>query len=229
MRILAIDTSTKSFCLGFYDDDRFYAYTLELKSRLSSLITPSIQRVIMAVGLEISDIDFFCCGLGPGSFTGLRIGLATIKGLCWSIKKPVIGISSLEIIALNASKKEGYIVVLLDAKRGLVYCGIYKSKNGLLTRVMQESLLKPQDLFRKINSVAKDNRVSFLGDAVELYRKDIFLNVPAAELLDSGYWYPQPQIMLEAALKQIKKKKFSDIHKIQPLYLYPAHCQVRKN
>ena len=78
MKILGIDTTTGRLCLGLYVDGKFYEYSLEVGRKLSALLVPTIQRVIDAAGLKIADIDYFACGLGPGSFTGMRIGLATI-------------------------------------------------------------------------------------------------------------------------------------------------------
>ena len=82
MKLLGIDTTTKRLCLGLYVDGKFYEYSLQVGRSLSALLVPAIQRVICAVGLKITDIDYFACGLGPGSFTGMRIGLATIKMKC---------------------------------------------------------------------------------------------------------------------------------------------------
>ena len=115
MKILAIDTTTHFLCLGLHADGMFYEYNLLVGRNLSRLLTPTIQKVLAAAGLEIADIDYFACGLGPGSFTGMRIGLATIKGLSAVENKPVVGISTLDILAMNAQGQGRLIVPVLDA------------------------------------------------------------------------------------------------------------------
>ena len=115
MKILGIDTTTGRLCLGLYVDGKFYEYSLQTGRNLSALLVPVIGRVIGAVGLKIAQIDYFACGLGPGSFTGMRIGLATIKGLSVVKNKPVIGISTLDILAKNAGPQDRLIVSALDS------------------------------------------------------------------------------------------------------------------
>ncbi|TAM40002.1 tRNA (adenosine(37)-N6)-threonylcarbamoyltransferase complex dimerization subunit type 1 TsaB, partial [bacterium] len=122
MKILGIDTTTKFLCLGIYANNSFYECKLEMGRNLSALLTITIQRALDAAGLKAADIDYFACGLGPGSFTGMRVGLATIKGLSIVRNKPVIAIPTLDILAKNAPLKGSLIVTALDARRGLIYC-----------------------------------------------------------------------------------------------------------
>ena len=83
MKILGIDTTTKFLSLGFYADGKVYEYNLEAGSRLSGLLVPTIERALAALGWDIASIDYFACGIGPGSFTGVRVGLATVKGFAY--------------------------------------------------------------------------------------------------------------------------------------------------
>ena len=222
MKILGIDTTTARLCLGLYVDGKFYEYSLQVGRSLSALLVPTIQRVICAVGLKITDIDYFACGLGPGSFTGMRIGLATIKGLSVVKNKPIIGISTLDILAKNAPLKDRLIVTAIDARRALIYCSSYKYEQGSLKRKSAYSLLSLDELVKKFSS-----RMVVLGDAVALYSDALLTRIKNATVLDKDYWSPQAHNLMELALAKIKAKQFSSALTIKPIYLYPKECQIK--
>ncbi|MHB8154459.1 MAG: tRNA (adenosine(37)-N6)-threonylcarbamoyltransferase complex dimerization subunit type 1 TsaB [Candidatus Omnitrophota bacterium] len=222
MKILGIDTTTKRLCLGLYIDGKLYEYSLEVGRSLSALLVPTIQRVICAVGIKITEIDYFACGLGPGSFTGMRIGLATIKGLSVVKNKPVIGISTLDILAKNAPLKDRLIVTALDARRSLIYCSSYKYEQGSLKRKSAYALLSLDELVKKFPS-----QVVILGDAVGLYADALLTRIKNATVLDKDYWSPQAHILISLALAKIKAKQFSSVLTVKPIYLYPKECQIK--
>lgn len=224
MKILGIDTTTKFLCLGIYDDTKIYEYNLELGIRQSSLIIPTIKRVLNALGWNINDIDYFACGLGPGSFTGIRVGLATLKGMTWPINKPIVGISTLDILARNVRITEGGVIVpIIDAKRNLIYTSIYKVKLGSFKKISPYMLLTEEEFFKKI----KDNAIIF-GDAVSLYKQKLLSKIKGVNLLDQDYWYPKGRHIIDVALERIKAKKFNNAFNLKPVYLYPKECQVKK-
>lgn len=223
MKILGIDTSSKFLSLGAYDGSKIYEYNMDLGTRHSSLLIPTIKRVLDALGWKIGEIDYFACGLGPGSFTGLRVGIASVKGMSWPLNKPIIGISSLDIIAGNVKNADKQIAVIVDAKRDLTYCGIYKKSGGSLKRISPYMLLKEDELFKKI----KDNTV-ILGDALSIYKDKILANIRGAGILDRDCWYPKGHSIIELALEKIKEKKFYNSFNIKPIYLYPKECQIRR-
>ena len=222
MKILGIDTTTKRLCLGLYVDGKFYEYSLQVGRSLSALLVPTIQRVICTLGLKIADIDYFACGLGPGSFTGMRIGLATIKGLSVVKNKPVIGISTLDILAKNVQLKDRLIVTALDARRALIYCSSYKYEQGILKRKSEYSLLSLDELVKKFTG-----KVVVLGDAVALYGDALLTRIKNATVLDKDYWSPQAHNLMELAVAKIEAKQFSSALTIKPLYLYPKECQIK--
>jgi tRNA threonylcarbamoyladenosine biosynthesis protein TsaB len=224
MKILCIDTSTKYFCLGIFDGSKIFELNIEAERKLSGIINVTIQRAMDYAGLKFDDIDYFACGTGPGSFTGLRIGLASIKGFCLGMKKPVIGVSSLDILAKNAAVYPGrQIVPIVDAKRGLIYTSCYKIKNNRLLR------LKPYTLcaFDELAKCPIKDPV-FLGDGIELYRHKIVSSIRGALVLGKDYWFPKAHHILELALEKIRDKKIANPSRIKPVYLYPKECQVRR-
>lgn len=225
MKILGIDTTTKSLSLGIYNEGNIYEYNLQLGTKLSSLLAKTIQRVLDATGLEIKNIDYFACGLGPGSFTGVRIGLSTIKALAFSLNKPVVGISTLDILAKNTKSTDGHIIPIIDARRNLIYCSIYKIKKGALKRIAPYMLLTIDEFLKKLKNI---KQVEMLGDAVGLYKEIILKNIKNVIILDKDHWYLKAHNIIELAQEKIKHKEFDNPFKIKPIYLYPKECQVRQ-
>lgn len=224
MKILGIDTTTKFLSLGISDNGKIYEYNLEVGTRLFSLLAKTIKRVIDALGWQASDIDYFACGLGPGSFTGMRVGIATVKGLAWSLNKPVVGISTLDILARGIKSDDVFIIPIVDAKRNLIYCCIYKTKDGILKRITPYMLLTKEEFYRK----ARAKSIIF-GDAVSLYKEEILRNIKGVSFLDKDYWYPRGHNIIALALERIKDKKLNKPCAIKPIYLYPKECQIRKS
>lgn len=222
MKILGIDTTTKFLCLGLYVGGKFYEYNLETGRSLSVLLVPTIQRVITAAGLKIADIDYFACGLGPGSFTGMRIGLATIKGLSVVRNKPVVGVSTLDILAENVLVNNNLIVPAIDARRGLIYCSSYKRERGLLKRKSEYLLLNLDEFVKKFAS-----KPIVIGDAAALYGDKILARIKGASILDKDYWFPKAHNLIKLALAKIKSRQFSSAQTIKPIYLYPQECQIK--
>ena len=222
MKILGIDTSTKNLCLGLYIDGKSYEYNLEVGRDLSSVLAPTIKRVIDTLDLKIADIDYFACGLGPGSFTGMRIGLATIKGLSILRNKPVVGVSSLDILAKNVPVRDRLIVTAVDARRNLIYCSSYKYERGILRRKSEYSLLNLDEFIKKFRTGQ-----IILGDAVALYRDKMLARIKGATILDKDYWGLKTHNLMELVLLKVKAKQLSFSAAIKPIYLYPKECQIK--
>jgi len=222
MKILGIDTSTKFLSVGVYDGAKVYSYNLEVGRRLSSLLAKTLKRILDSLGWQASDIDYFACGLGPGSFTGMRVGVATIKGLAWSLHKPIIGISTLDILARNIKAVDAKVVPMVDAKRNLIYCSVYKTEGSIQKRITPYLLLTKAQFLKKMSA-----RSIIFGDALPLYKEDILRNIKNVIILDRDYWYPRGHNIIELALEKIKQKKLSNSFKIKPIYLYPKECQIK--
>jgi len=224
MKILGIDTTTRFLTIALSDGDKVYEYTLETGTRLSLVITDTIARILSALKWQLKDIDYFACGLGPGSFTGIRIGLATIKGLAWVTNKPMVGISTLDIIARNVLQENRPLVPIIDAKRKLIYSSMYRVNKGLQKRVLPYALSTKDELLKKLPS----GSIVF-GDAAALYKDDILKNIKAATVLEKDYWYPRPHNIIALAGDAIRKGRATVAARIQPIYIYPKECQIVKS
>lgn len=231
MKILGFDTSTGFLCVGACENDRFYEYGLVLGNKTSELLVPTIKRIIKSLGWKISDVNYFAAGIGPGSFTGVRVGLAAIKALSWSLDKPIAGVSSLDILASNAPKNCDFIIPVIDAKRGLVYASIYKNQGAVVNRIAPYMLLDFQELAlrvkNKISGKALNNSVIF-GDGLNICAKDCSAGLKGIKLLDKDYWRLEGRNLIALAKAMIEKEKTTDSFGLLPLYLYPKECQIRK-
>lgn len=224
MIILGLDTATKFSAIAIFKDRRIYHYRMNLGRQLANSLLPSLKQILEALFLKPGQIDYFALGLGPGSFTGLRIGLATIKGLAIALEKKVVGFSTLDIIARNALAQSGYnfFSPLIDAKRGLVFTTLYQKANGRCKRVMPYRLVSLSQLYKII-----PKKTFFLGDASRLYRKELILNVKAAGFSEEDFFYPAPEKIIEIAQERIQHRQFAEIKKLKPIYLYPKECQIK--
>lgn len=224
MKLLAIDTTTGFLCLGLSEKGRVYEFRLETGRLLSSVLARIIERAVESAQWKIKDIDYFAAGLGPGSFTGMRIGVATIKGLALALNKPVIGVATLDVIARNAAAYKQDIAVALDAKRGLLYCALYNNSAASgMKRISPYMLISKEAFLAKIKRDAV-----VLGDGIQLYRQDILKARKNATLLDSDYWYPRPFDLVNCAAGHIKSGAKFNAATLKPIYLYPKECQIRK-
>lgn len=224
MKLLAIDTSSKFLCLGLADKARFCEYRIELNQRHLSLLSPIIKSTLEALDWGIQDLDYLAVGLGPGSFTGLRVGLAAIKGLSWAYQKPIVGVSTLDIIAQNSPQRDKPLAVAMDARRNFIYCSFYKSQAGSLKRISRDYLLQREEFVKKIG-----HNALIIGDALGLHKDFFHEHLNGVEYLDKDYWYPQTHNLIILALEKIKEKRISRAFDIKPAYLYPKECQIRSS
>lgn len=212
MKLLAIDTSTDYLSLAVMNNDRVIArFHREAARNHSSLLVPMIDKLLNRAKLKLKDVDGFCIGIGPGSFTGLRIGVTTVKGLSFTLKKPIVTVPTLDAIAENAKNFRGIIIPILDAKKNKVYACIYKSDGKSVKRISKYLLLPINDLVKRIKGVKE--KIFFLGD----------MNGFIGDGID---WYPKAEVVARLGLEKFKKMKFTRPEDLEPLYLYSRECDI---
>ena len=228
MKLLSIDTSTKVFSLAVSFDERIVVeQNIKLDKILSSSIIPAIEQALKKAKISINQLDGFALGLGPGSFTSLRVGLSTIKAFAFATQKPVVGIASLDVIAMSLKKDQNTICVVTDARRDLVYACLYQAQGLKLTRKSDYLLISMDELLKTLSG-----KVIFAGDAISLFRNKILKakkkNYFEPIFSDEKYWNPRARHLAALALQRFKSKKLDDASRLVPLYLYPEDCQVVK-
>jgi tRNA threonylcarbamoyladenosine biosynthesis protein TsaB len=181
--------------------------------RHSSLLIPAIDRVVKNAGMKVRDIDLFCVSIGPGSFTGLRIGVVTVKGLALTLNKRIAAIPTLDVIAYNAEGFKGLICPILDARKGKVYSCLYRSDGRSIIRLTKYMLIPAEELVKKVRGKA----VMFLGDAAEK------VSVKEGYLRD---WYPRAEVAAALGAEYARKRKFVRAEDLEPMYLYSRECDI---
>lgn len=163
MNILALDTSSSTGSIALAKDDKIaYLNLLNIRATHSERLLPQIDQGLNMTGLSIPDLDLICLGNGPGSFTGIRIGLATAKGLCLGNQIPLLPFNTLEIIAANLYKPTSPILVMQDAKMNEIYAALYSSTGDVLIAPCNA---EPEEFLGQI-----EEKVIAIGDAVQKYK-----------------------------------------------------------
>ena len=169
MRILAIESSSLVASVAIVEDDVTLAeYTANFKMTHSQTLLPMIDSVVSLFGVDLASIDAIAVSGGPGSFTGLRIGSATAKGLGLSLNKPLIHVPTLDGTAYNLYGAKGLICPIMDARRNQVYTGIYRFEQDFEI-LMEQDAVDMGELIEKLNEMGE--RVIFLGDGVPVHEK----------------------------------------------------------
>ncbi|NLL77758.1 MAG: tRNA (adenosine(37)-N6)-threonylcarbamoyltransferase complex dimerization subunit type 1 TsaB [Clostridiales bacterium] len=180
MKILALDSSGLVASVAIVEEDNLIAeYDIQYKKTHSQTLLPMLDEIKKMTDLDMSTLDAVALAAGPGSFTGLRIGSATAKGLGLALNIPLIEIPTLEGLAYNLYGAKGYICPIMDARRGQVYTGVYEfvrnedlAKEGCRLEVVESQCAVPiEEIIEKLNYL--ENEVIFLGDGVPVFREKI--------------------------------------------------------
>ena len=190
MKILALDTATQSCSVAVTDEGTVSAeLTVVSRQTHSKHLMEFIHSVLGIAGLAIADLDGLAVTIGPGSFTGLRIGISTIKGLAQALGKPVVGISSLAALAWQCAKTPYLICPLLDARKGEVYGATYCFNQDQLVEKTGARSMIPEAISENIEMPCV-----FIGSGAQLYRKEI-----AAALGSLAHFVPESQNTIRAS------------------------------
>ena len=168
MKILAIDSSGLVASAAVVEDDKVLAeFNVNNKKNHSTTLLPMIDTLKNTLALELDSLDAIAVSNGPGSFTGLRIGSATAKGIALALNKPIVEISSLEAMAFQLFGTEKLICPIMDARRNQVYAGVYKFEGCEIKNVVPDCAEDISDLINRLNDIG--GSVIFLGDGVPVF------------------------------------------------------------
>ena len=170
MKILALDTSSKTASAAAWDGELRAEFTVQNGLTHSETILPMVQRVIETAGWKPADLTGIAVAVGPGSFTGVRIGVALAKSMAQALEIPVCPVNTLDMLAMNASACDGRVCSVMDARRRQVYAGVYKTGNSL-ERIKEPRAVALSDLVQEL--LQQPGRVWFTGDASLVYRREI--------------------------------------------------------
>lgn len=172
MKILALDSSGMVASAAIVQEDVLLAeFTMNYKKTHSQTLLPMLDAIVSAVDLDLKTIDAIAAAAGPGSFTGLRIGAATAKGLGLALEKPIIAVPTVEALAYNLYEAKGLICPIMDARRDQVYTGIYRYQDHRLTILRDQMAVSITDLLDILER--QEEEVTFLGDGVPVFQEVI--------------------------------------------------------
>ena len=171
MKLIGIDSSGLVASVAIIEDETLVAeYTVEHKKTHSTTLMPMLSEIVKMSETDLQEIDAIAIAAGPGSFTGLRIGSATAKGLAYSLNIPIVPVPTLAALAYNIQFFDGIICPIMDARREQVYNGLYTFTNGEFTGIKAQRALAVEELVVELNAEFSGKNVVFLGDGVPVYR-----------------------------------------------------------
>ena len=224
MKILAIETSTIAGSVAIIDDNAGLVgeVRVDVKVVHAERLMPSIVWLLKASGFHINDFDAFAVSIGPGSFTGLRIGLSTTKGFSYAANKPIVPVPTLDAFARTLPFCSYLICPMLDARKNEVYAALYKWEGNDCKKIMPETAIRPAELLKNINEPTV-----FMGEGVKIYREII------AETLQNNAIFapassmsPSASTVGEIALEKLKQGIFSDPVGLVPFYIRKSEAEI---
>lgn len=228
MRLLAIETSTMLGGVAVMEDDTLIAESrMNVKATHSERIMSDIDNALKRSGFTIDAIDVFGIASGPGSFTGLRVGLSTLKGLSYATGRRVVSVSTLEAMAWNVPFSQHLICPLLDARKKELYAGIFEWWQDDFRKFIEEQTIKLETLLNEIRDTGRS--VVFLGEGALLYKDEIQSSLGAKAIFPPPqHMVPSPANVAYLCMKKVRKNAFDDPAGLVPRYMRKSGAEVKR-
>ncbi len=228
MRLLAIESSSQTASAAIWEDYRVVAeYTVNHKMTHSQTLLPMIDEIVKRVGAVLQEFDAIGISKGPGSFTGLRIGSATAKGLGMSLGLPLVEVPTLEGLAYNFAGYSGLICPCMDARRKHVYGAVYIFENGRMEEVSATDLIEAQTYVSLVRRLSEEQgkKPVFLGDGVDVLREVLDKNDFAYVIATSNNSTHRAASVAEAAAVRYRAQMTVSAEEHVPDYLRPSQAE----
>ena len=219
MQILAVTTSSNNCSVAILKEKKeIKELNIENEKTHSENLMPLIEQTLKESNTNLKEIDYLACDVGPGSFTGIRIGIATIKAISEVCKIPICAVSSLEGLAYINQQSKNYTVSLIDARNEQAYCGIFNSDYSINRDFFADTIQNIIDILKQ-----KEEHINFVGNATNVYYNILKLNFPNAiffkenRLLGSN--------IARAAIKKIEENKIYTADNLLPIYLRKSQAE----
>lgn len=226
MKILGLDSTANICCAAICEDEKLISeITVNVGNTHSETLLPAIESILKLSKLKVSDIELFSCSTGPGSFTGVRIGAATIKGLTFGRNAKITPVSALSALSYGLKHFDGIISPVINARRMQVYNALFKCENGIITRITPDRAISIEELDCELSKYSES--IYLCGDAYELcmnnfkHTKPSF--VPETSRSVSGY------NVCQAALLQYKNGECVSDIELSPSYLRLSQAERERN
>lgn len=226
MRILGLDSATNVASVAVVEDDKLLAEMIFNTSKThSQRLMPMLAWMLNEAQLELKDLDGLAVAVGPGSFTGLRIGLATIKALAYVQGLPILAVPTLDGLAANLEGTEGLVCPILNARKGEVYAAVYRWNGSSQERMSGYWALSPEKLIERLRSYQE--QITFLGDGVPVYGEQLLKELPQARLAACTHSLCRAGQIARLGLKKLQAGEVSDCFTLEPLYIRESEAEVK--
>ena len=225
LNLLAIDTSSPVLGVACRRRDGVKA-ELTVQGGLwhTEKLMALVKQACELLKLPRTELDLVICGVGPGSFTSLRIGVAAVKGLAAGLRKPVVRMSSFDLVAEGIQMEAGKMAVILDARREKIYTAFYEYRHFVPRRVLKDSLFSVDELVK-----SADKNTVFCGNALVTYGDKLRERLgKRAQFLDERFWNPRPAAAFSILDRMGAKVKPVSLKDLKPAYLRLSEAEERK-
>lgn len=225
MKLLTIQTATPAGSVALTDGRRLLGELfLDVRRPHGEWLLGIVDQLLGRAGMTANDLDGFGVTIGPGSFTGLRVGLATVKGLALATGRPVAGVSTLRTLAMQAPHAAMPVCALLDARKKEVYAGAFAWQDGLPRALAPERVLPPERLLGEVAGPTL-----FIGDGATVYRTLIARQLgPGAHFLPAVYEPPRAAHAALLALELFEAGEARPAAEVNPVYIRPSEAELNK-
>jgi tRNA threonylcarbamoyladenosine biosynthesis protein TsaB len=176
MNLLTIDSATSALTIGIHRQGQLLGeYTTQLKQNHSTRLMPSIQFLLQEAQQQPQDLTHIAVGVGPGSYTGVRIGVTTAKSLAWSLSIPLIGVSTLQTMAASVGTWNGWIIPFIDARRGQVYTALYHFNEDQIEAVEADRIENMSDWLEYVEQKTHNEPIAFIGEGMQQHEAALAL------------------------------------------------------
>ena len=224
MIVLGIDTSTPQTSVAIGNDREILAnVSIAGKARQES-VTPALQQMLAWSGLDLGRVGGIAIGIGPGLFTGLRVGVETAKTLAQVLNVPIVGITSLDALAFAVRHTSRQIACVIDARRGEVFAAVYRAVPGGVARETDHLVLKPDHLVAELQALPGE--VLCVGNGAILYRREIEDLGSRVEFASPAVAYPDAAALVELAIPRFTREEHDRLFDVVPLYLRKSDAEI---
>ncbi|HEX9683377.1 MAG TPA: tRNA (adenosine(37)-N6)-threonylcarbamoyltransferase complex dimerization subunit type 1 TsaB [Acidimicrobiales bacterium] len=224
MLILGIETATPQVGVAVGGHEGvLVSFHVNRRPRHAEMLAPGIEFVLRQARIEIREISVVAVDVGPGLFTGLRVGIATAKGIAQALRVPMIGVASLDLLAFSMRQSPKLIVAVIDARRGEVFVGRYRQVPGGVQRLSEHRVASPRDVATELASTREECLV--VGDGAIRYAEE-FRDAGRVELVEAGQSSPSAAALVQLAHARALREDFVQPTDLHPVYLRKADAEI---
>jgi len=222
--ILGIETATATAGCAIGGHEGVIAQSSSMRGRRhAENLVPAVEFICLQAQVDLSEISVIAVDVGPGLFTGLRVGVATAKSFAYALKVPMIGVPSLDLLAFPLRFTPRLIAAVIDARRGELYFAFYRQVPGGIQRLGEHRVGSPEELASEL--LLSREEVLLVGDGAHRYRQT-FEGMPKVDLVDQGFSHPSATSLVQLAHARALREQFAQPSDIEPIYLRKPDAEI---